>query len=358
MTPEELKQKMAARRETAQMVREYWAEMMPDFGGIPEPQLLGWINRFDLDTIVQGINAAMIIRSKQDAAGKETSVQAAVNYASGAMNKLKPADPEKAARISEARSKAGKAGRAKQLAEEAKAHGGFAQGHPDLPEVAQPLPPDNDYGFGVGSGSGFAFVPVSGSASVPAAAFAFEDERVPRSTSSASPTAANAVEKKKEQTNTNTNPAGAPSVLANQEQKQNQNPDTVLGWKIPDNICAWHREQMHSVENQENCSAALRGVVQATRSCAKCNPPKLKTLKTVRGEKPMPAGFNAWTSVERTQWIECTCGMADSVTPDIDPAMAKKCASIHRPECKSRISPQAQTMAAAAPKGLGNVDDL
>ena len=205
MTPQELKDKMAARREMAQMVREYWAEMLPDLGGIPEPQLLGWINRFDLDTMVQGINAAMIIRSKQDAAGKETSVQDAVNYASGAMNKLKPVDPEKAARISEARSKAGKAGRAKQLAEGDQAVKEFAQVCPDSPKFAQPLPPDNDYGFAVGSDSGFASAPVSGSAGVLAAAFAFEDERVPRSTTSKKSNAASQREEKEKKANPNQN---------------------------------------------------------------------------------------------------------------------------------------------------------
>jgi len=143
MNPQELKETMRLRRETAQMVREYWAEMMPKLGEIPEPQLQGWLSRFDLDTMIEGINAAMIVRSKQDAAGKKTSVQDAVNYASGAMNKLRPADPEKTARISAARSRAGKIGRAKQLSE-------FAQSCPDLPKVAQPLPPAYVYGFGSG----------------------------------------------------------------------------------------------------------------------------------------------------------------------------------------------------------------
>jgi hypothetical protein len=167
MTPQELKEKMRLRRETAEMVKEYWAEMMPKLGDIPEPQLQGWLSRFDLDTMVEGINAAMIIRSKQDAAGKKTVLQEAVNYASGAMNKLRPVDPEKAAHISAVRSEAGKKGGRKRLQNQQEAVQEFAAVCDDLPKICSALPKiasglnngpdtDSDSGFDFGFDSGSA----------------------------------------------------------------------------------------------------------------------------------------------------------------------------------------------------------
>lgn len=40
--------------------------------------------------------------------------------------------------------------------------------------------------------------------------------------------------------------------------------------------------------------------------------PKPKTIKTARGEKPKPDGFDTWTNVERTEWIACTLDCYES----------------------------------------------
>lgn len=200
----DLLEKLKQRREDGEAIKAYWEAVLPGIGNLPESQLQGWLNRFDLHVIVAGLDAAVIKRSKLDAKSEKLSVQEAVDYASGAMREAqfeslseeeRRAWVAKAARIHEVRSAAGKRGRAKQLAEEAKAARDFAQASPDLPEVAQPLP--NAYGFGSGVGSGFA----SGSVSALDSAAASSSQPTP---AAAAPPVPRPAGEEKDNGNTNT----------------------------------------------------------------------------------------------------------------------------------------------------------
>jgi hypothetical protein len=179
MTPQELKDKMAARRETAKMVKEYWADVLPGLGDIPEPQLQGWINRFSVDTIIDGITEAIIIRSK----------------------------------AAHARWDKGKTD----------------SGSKDLHAVAPVcIHLHSDCGFGCGCGCGCASASVSASARATESARESEGEHASRATAAPQPTLPRPEEKKKEQTKpeTKTNPVGASSSSANQSKGNTGKPKT------------------------------------------------------------------------------------------------------------------------------------
>jgi hypothetical protein len=135
-------------REMKEVVGAYCTEALPDVQ-LSAAQLQGWVSRWDLETILAGLDAAIIQASKRDAADNPMTGADIVKFASAVMNREHieslPAEERQAreakkAEISAKRSAAGKAGRAKQLSD-------FAPACPDLPGFAQGLPTEceNEY---------------------------------------------------------------------------------------------------------------------------------------------------------------------------------------------------------------------
>jgi hypothetical protein len=259
-------EKLKQRREDAEVIKAYWEGVLPGIGNLPESQLQGWMQRFGLATIIAGLDAAVIKRSKLDAKGEKLGVQEAVDYASGAMRETHfEAMPEEERRayvdkmlaISAKRSEAGKKGRAKQLAEGAKTCREFAQVCPDLPDVARPLPSGNGFGFDVGSGSGPALA--SAGASGDAVALGGGSAAEKRAVTPLGKT-------KTETAKPETNPAAVSSSLANRKTVQTEKPKT-------------------------------------------------KTISTAAGRRTPPPGFNSWSNAERLEWQDCTCGATPHASP-------------------------------------------
>jgi hypothetical protein len=71
---------------------------------------------------------------------------------------------------------------------------------------------------------------------------------------------------------------------------------------------------------------------------------KPKTLKTARGEKPMPPGFDAWTPVKRTEWLACTCDIHEDCWASPNPLR-------HTDRCSAK--PKTKVAAAGATNDLG-----
>jgi hypothetical protein len=111
----ELLEKLKRRREEAEAVCAYWAEVLPNLGHVPEAHLQSWLGTFDFDTIVAGIDAAVVQRSKRQAKDDPMEAGQAVLYASAVMRNLKykSLPEEERERIRAAKSEAGKKGNAK-----------------------------------------------------------------------------------------------------------------------------------------------------------------------------------------------------------------------------------------------------
>jgi len=221
---QELLEKLKRRREEAEAVCAYWAEVLPNLGRVPEAHLQSWLGTYDFDTIVAGVDGAVIQRSKRFAKGDPMDAEQAVRYASAVMRDLRyKAMPEeerkvleeRKARIHEVRSAAGKAGRAKQLQQGAQACREFAQVCQDLPDVAQPLP--NTY---TGSSSG------SGSSSLSSSHTHTAASASQAKPAAAAPPVSHPLGKAEEKTQTNTNPVGALglSKTANQDNTKTEKP--------------------------------------------------------------------------------------------------------------------------------------
>jgi hypothetical protein len=162
----DIKERIRQMRETKETVVAYWAEMIPGVE-LPPAQLNGWAVRFDLDTMIAGLEAAVLQLSKSEANGGEAD---AVKVASSVMNRIHlenlPADErlklkEKRHRIREVRSAAGKAGNEKRW----KAEPGVATGCDDLRPSCDTLRTGfgngngDEYGSGLGAGNGLGHGP-------------------------------------------------------------------------------------------------------------------------------------------------------------------------------------------------------
>jgi hypothetical protein len=248
-------EKLKQRREDAEAIKAYWEGVLPEIGSLPESQLQGWMQRFALGTIIAGLDAAVIKRSKLDAKGEKLNVQEAVDYASAAMREAHfEAMPEEERRkftekmvaISRKRSEAAKKGNQKRWHsnDDQREVATISDG---LRQDAMPLRTGSGSGSGFGSGSAAAFASERATASASATAGGF----------AATKTATIPLEKTETEIQTQTpkpktNPAGASGLSANQQ-------------------------------------------------------PKAKTIKTAKGEQPKPYSFDSWTNVQRTEWIACTC---------------------------------------------------
>jgi hypothetical protein len=192
------------------------------------------------------IEAAFMVLSK-----REHDVNDAVSYVGKVLHNSKLQNmtvEEREAKVSALRSLAGAIGARKKHEVELKAvRQGFAK---DLPEVSQSFArtlPEFASEVGVGVGSGVGVDDVSETQAVaqqPRPAAATPPVREP------SP---RREEKTNTQTQTKTNGSGASGLSPNKRQD------------------------------------------------------KPKTIKTARGEKPKPDGFDSWTNVQRTEWVACTC---------------------------------------------------
>lgn len=200
-------EKLKQRREIADAVRAYWADVLPDIGLLPEPQLQSWLGKFDLDAMIAGLDAAVTQRSKRDAKGDPMTAAEAVNFASAVMNRLHleglPEAEREALkatkdRIREARSAAGKRGNEKRWHSESE----VATTCDNLRSLATPLPPSYSSSVSVAVSSS------SLSSSLDAASSSSSNDNIPPQPE----------EKSKDNTQTKTN--GVRDVLANQRQNQ------------------------------------------------------------------------------------------------------------------------------------------
>lgn len=236
-------------------LKEVWEYLGID-SAFPDKQVRQWLLEFGKDEI----EAAFMVLSK-----REHDVNDAAAYVGKVLHNSKLQNmtvEEREAKVSALRSLAGTIGAVRgheaRLAEIRKS---FAK---DLPEVCQTFAgnlPDFagdvgvGVGLGVGVGSGFGVDSVLDTEAV---------AEQPRKSKPAPPTAAVSrpagEEKINTKTQTKTNPLGASGVSPDKRQDK----------------------------------------------------PKPKTIKTARGEKPKPDGFDSWTNIQRTEWIACTLDCFES----------------------------------------------
>lgn len=301
MTPKDLIEKARKLREIREAAQTYWGEMLPGLGKVPEPQLQSWVSRYSLESIAYGVDSAVSLCSKASAKGSATSLQGAVDYASGAMRKAhfeamsaeeRHAHIDKMVAISLKRSEAGKKGNEKRwhssqteseakMCDEATKSAGngnsqqLAQNDATVCDDLRPVCDVSDtvveveFAFEVagGFGSGFESVPGSGSEAVLAAAAPRVEQADP-----------NSKEGTKPETKTNTNPVGTSGFLAKQDKgkdKTNANTAEVLVWGKPVNACPFHAEELIIAQRCANAVAGDRvsAVMGAWHDCPQCNPP-------------------------------------------------------------------------------------
>lgn len=208
------------------------------------------VRQWLLDFGKDEIEAAFIVLSK-----REHDVNDAASYVGKVLHNSKLQNmtvEEREAKVSALRSLAGAIGaRKKHEAEIAAVRQGFVDG---LPEFARTLPEfANEVGFGLGVGSG---VGVDSGVETQAVTEQSHEKSKP---AAATPPVREPSPRREEKSNTQTktNGYGASGLSPNKRQD------------------------------------------------------KPKTIKTARGEKPKPDGFDSWTNVQRTEWIACTLDCFD-----------------------------------------------
>src|SRR6267378_8292533 len=102
MTPKELLAHIAEQKEQVKALTVLWEELFPEFKEPGTRQFKVWLNTYGFDTVVYGLNAALVLCNKR--ATKEVEGHAGpatasdvVQYASGSMKKQKAdADDQRA----------------------------------------------------------------------------------------------------------------------------------------------------------------------------------------------------------------------------------------------------------------------
>jgi hypothetical protein len=285
----DLLEKLKQRREEAEAVRAYWADALPSIGTLPEPQLQGWLQRFNLDIIIGGIDAAVILRSKRDAKGEKLPTQEAVDYASKSMHEAhfeampeeeRQKYAEKAAHIREVRSAAARKRWDKVASVSTNLHG-----------FASPL---HTEGEGDGDGaSGFDLD------------LAHDGETASATTTAASPPTLEKRDEKQHQTKTNTD-THCPHCLkftagmvcgcagsrqanralgerANQEQTQNQKTNTNTNGNGGPRTCSkcghvLHRDRDHKCHKCSGCGLLMIDYRDPNAQCQRCQRKKAKAI--------------------------------------------------------------------------------
>jgi len=254
----ELLQKLQQQRENREAIQAYWLELFPERGELKQTQVNSWLTQYDFDTIIAGLDAAVIKVNKVDHAvdagksSEEMTASRVVKYASMCMRNAGLTDEERQAlddkreALRAARSAAGKKGNAKRWGEPTKV-GDDLRSDPTGCDV---LPRYTGTGTGTDTSTS-------------------TDTGTGRS--AASPRSSDPFEEKKEQTKTNTNPVGASGLSANQ--RQNKPTPTPAPAPAP--------------------------VKHSWKNCSKCGDPLYRSENHVCAVK-----------------AKCTCYCADFGTPD------------------------------------------
>jgi hypothetical protein len=266
MKASELIEKARQRRQDGEAIKTYWADVLPNCGAVPEEHLNSWLGTFDFDTIVAGIDATVIQRSKRKAQhdlgkGEPMTPAQTVLYASATMRNLRykslpdeerEAIAERKAAISAARSAAGKKGNEVRWSQ------------PKVATVWDDLRSDATVLRTTLTGTG------SGSSSFSSTCTA---------TLTDSPTEkakAKAALPKKEESQTpkpKTNPAGASGLSANQDQNQPQEKSAPAPVKYSRRNCPkcdepMHRDENHVCKPKCTCYAVDFGDTEHRSDCA------------------------------------------------------------------------------------------
>ncbi len=213
----------------------------------PDKQVRLWLLDYPKDMIESAFKVL---------AEKEGKVDEPVKYLARVLRNAKDQSmtpEEREVQISAMRSTVGKLGAAKRHAKEiAYIKDEFARVCNDLPEVCRSLPGDTGIGFGS------VFDSVSGTGTV---AVLDPEEK----------------------------PAAAAPPVPHPAKKEKSGKATP--------------EPKPETKTENNPAGASRS--QAKQGKGKTGKPK--TIKTAKGDQPMPEGFDSWPTVERTKWVMCDC---------------------------------------------------
>lgn len=107
------------------------------------------------------------------------------------------------------------------------------------------------------------------------------------------------------------------------------------------------RDSAGDVEKSKPAAASPPVVVPPSEKKDRATPtPKTKTIKTARGERPKPDGFDTWSNLERSEWHACTADCYDQGWH-----------FEHMRECALAVKPSTKA-AASGSNSLGNVEPL
>jgi hypothetical protein len=151
---QDIKETLRIRQENREVIQTYWLELFPELGELSHTQANAWLTQYDLDTIIVGLDSALIKVNKVDHAVEDGRVKGGkmdatrvIKYASmcmrntGLTEEERQAKDEAAKALRAKRSSAGKLGNAKRWHSE-----------PQIATVCDDLP--RYTGTGTGSGTG------------------------------------------------------------------------------------------------------------------------------------------------------------------------------------------------------------
>jgi hypothetical protein len=105
----ELLAKLQQTNENVEAIQQYWTSLFPDLPSLSTITIRAWLQRYDFDTVVAGLDAAVLQASKR-LDGKPMNQGQVVNYASATMRDVvfNQMTPDEKAHISKIRSEAAK----------------------------------------------------------------------------------------------------------------------------------------------------------------------------------------------------------------------------------------------------------
>jgi hypothetical protein len=259
----ELLQRLQQQHENREAIQAYWLELFPERGELKQTQVNSWLTQYDFDTIIAGLDAAVIKVNKVDHAvdagksSEEMTASRVIKYASMCMRNAGLTDEERQAlddkreALRAARSAAGKRGNAKRWGEPTK----VADDLRSDPTGCDVLPRYTGTGTGTDTSTS-------------------TDTGTGRS--AASPQSSDPFEEKKEQTKTNTNPVGASGVSPTKREEQNQKPTPTPvsapvkhSWKnCPKCGDPLYRSENHVCAVKCTCFCAEYGDTEHYHGCA------------------------------------------------------------------------------------------